>query len=273
MNRTDTVKNFFGLAKMPFGKSVGVNELFHSSSFEEACARLEMGIENEDVVLLTGAVGSGKSSVVRHFCHTLDPNAYKSVYIAADSFKIGEIAKRALMGLQAEVPYTGSLALSRLQQLIIKLNHEKSIMPVLIVDEIQELPTTTLVSLKNLLNYNMDSETLLFLILCGQNSIHETLDYPCLEALNRRIRIRCSLGGLSLEESSTYISRQMKLCGVEQSVFSDDTKAAIFQHSKGILSTINAICFESLICAAANDKDIIEPSVLEVVLQNRRPKE
>ena len=270
MKSTDTVKNFFGLHKMPFSKLIGVNELYHSSSFKEAYARLQMGLENEDVVLLSGAVGSGKSNVLRYFSQSLDPNAYCSIYIAADAFKIGEIAKRALQGLNVEVPYTSSAAMRKLQQTIVRMNKEKALKPILIIDEIQQLPTSTLVSLKNLLNYSMDSEILLFIILCGQNGIYEVLGYPQLEALSRRIRIRYALRPLSIEETGTYISHQMKVCGVEKSVFSDQTKAGVFQHSKGTLSEINALCFELLIYAAASSKDIIEPSMLEVVLQNRQ---
>jgi len=257
MSSTETVKNFFGLQKMPFSKLIGTGELYQSSSFEEACARLQIGLENEDAVLLSGAVGSGKSNVLRYFTHNLDPNAYCCIYIAADTFKIGEIAKRALAALQIEVPYTGSAAVRRLQQSVIKLNREKAIKPVLIIDEVQALPTSTLLSLKNLLNYDMDSEILLFLILCGQNSIYEKLGYPQLEALRRRIRIRYALRPLSMEETGFYISHQMKICGVEQAMFSD-------------LSEINAICFDLLIYASAQSKQIIEPSMLEVILQSQR---
>jgi general secretion pathway protein A len=270
MKSLDAVKNFFGLTKIPFSKLIGVNELYHSSSFTEACARLQIGLENEDVVLLTGAVGSGKSNVLRYFTHNLDPNAYRCIYIAADCFKIGEIAKRALFALNVEVPYTGSAALRKLQQTIIKVNQEKALKPLIIIDEVQELPTPTLISLKNLLNFGMDSEILLFLILCGQNSVYEKLGYPQLEALRRRIRIHYVLRPLSVEETGSYISHQMTVCGVQQPVFSDEAKAAIFQHAKGTLSEINALCFELLIYASAFSKQIIEPSMLEVVLQNRR---
>ena len=269
MTATETVKNFFGLTKMPFSKSIGVNELFPSSSFHEASVRLQIGIENEEVALLTGPTGSGKSSILRSFTHSLDPNAHSIIYIAADCFKIGEIAKRALAALQVEVPYTSSQALRTLQHTVLTLNREKAIKPVLIIDEIQELPLPTLVSLKNMLNYVMDNEILLFLLLCGHPCIGHTLSYPCLEALNRRIRVRYSLRPLSLEETSAYIVHHMKLAGVEQPLFTDDTKAAIFQHSKGILSSINTVCFQALIYCAASSKDIIEPSVLEVVLQNQ----
>jgi len=270
MNPTETVKNYFGLTKMPFSKRLGVNELYHSSSFTEATARLQIGLENEDVVLLSGPIGSGKSNVLRYFTHHLDPNAYLCLYIAADSFKIGEIAKRALAALQVEVPYAGSQALRRLQQSIITLNREKALKPLLIIDEAQELPIPTLVSLKSLLNYTMDSEIMLFLLLCGQTSIHHTLANPCLEALGRRVRIRYSLAALSLEETGAYISHHMNLGGVQQPVFTDEAKAVIFQHAKGIPSSVNAICFQSLIYAAAHSKDLIEPSILEVVLQSER---
>jgi len=77
------------------------------------------------------------------------------------------------------------------------------------------------------------------------------------------------LQGLSLEETSLYITHQLKICGLERSLFTDETKAGVFHHSKGIISTINAICFDLIIYAAAHSKDIIEPSMLEVVLQNK----
>lgn len=269
MKSLDTVKNFFGLHKIPFSKLIGVNELYHSSSFQEACARLQIGLENEDVVLISGAVGSGKSNVLRYFTHALDPNAYRFIYIASDNFKIGEIAKRALFELHVEVPYSGAVAVRTLQKSVIKLNQEKALKTVIMLDEVQDLPVSTLISLKNLLNFSMDSEIPLFLILCGQNSVYEKLGYPQLEALHRRIRVRYMLRPLSLEETGGYISHHMKMCGVEQPVFSDEAKAAIFQHAKGSLSEINALCFELLIYAAASSKQIIEPSMLEVVLQNR----
>jgi len=270
MNATDNIKNFFGLAKMPFSKNIGVKELFQSSSFNEACARLEIALENEDIALLTGAVGAGKSNVLRFFTHNLDPQAYKTLYIPADNFEIGEIAKRALSELNVEIPYQAAAALRKLKHSIISLNNDKGIKPVLIIDEVQDLPTNTLISLKNIVNYNMDSDNLLFVVLCGQKTITKTLRLDSLESLNRRIRVRYSLKGLSLEETSLYITHQLKICGLEQNIFTDETRAGVFHHSKGIISTINAVCFELIIYAASQSKDIIEPSMLEVALQNKQ---
>ena len=266
MASIDLVKSFFGLMKMPFSKAIGVNELFQGQSFKEAASRLQIALENEDVALLTGPVGSGKTNVLRYFAHQLDPHTYKIIYIAADEFSLGEIAKRALAALQVQVPFQSSPAIRTLQQTIGQLNHEKNIQPVLIIDEIQELPVATLASLKSLLNYHMDSQNLLFLLLCGQNSIIDSLSLIRLEALERRIRVRHSLRGLSIEETGSYITHQMSTCGVKQPVFTDDTKAGVFQHSQGIISTINSLCFQLLIYSAAHSKQIIEPSMLDVIV-------
>ena len=78
MSATDNIKNFFGLSKMPFSKNIGVKELFQSSSFKEACVRLEITLENEDIALLTGDVGSGKSNALPFFTQNLDPQTYNN---------------------------------------------------------------------------------------------------------------------------------------------------------------------------------------------------
>jgi|TARA_Y100000031_G_scaffold148459_1_gene184813 type II secretory pathway predicted ATPase ExeA len=268
-NPTETVKNVFGLSKMPFGKTLAVRELFASASFEEACARLEIGLENADVALLTGGVGTGKSNVLRFFISNLDVNVYQPIYLAANAVKIGELAKRILEVLHMQIPYQGTTAFRRLQQHIIHSNKEKGIRPLLVIDEIQELPIPTLVALKNLLNYEIDSQTLLSLILCGQKSLVEKFTHVSLESLKRRIGISYCLQELTLEETSKYIAHRMKLCGVDQNIFTDETKAGIFQHSKGVMAKINAVCFDALIYAAVHSKDLIEPSILEVVLHNQ----
>ena len=268
MKAIETIKNFFGLIKIPFIKSIGVKELYQSSSFKEACTRLEIALETEDLALLTGEVGAGKSNVIRFFTHNLDPHDYKIIYIPADKdMTAGELAKQALEKLKMEVPYSSSLAIRRLKNSIIQLNQDKGIKPILIIDEAQELPLRSFLYLKNLINYRMDSANYLFTILCGQKGLPELLDQYPLESLNRRIRNRYELGALTLEETSLYISHQSKICGLDRNIFSDDTKAQIYNHTKGIIGKINGICYNLIIHAASQSKDIIEPSMLEAVIK------
>jgi general secretion pathway protein A len=257
------IKNFFGFKKIPFSKSIGVNELFQSAELKEACARLELALQNEDMALLTGAAGSGKSSAIRAFADSLDPAQHKIVYIPADNFKIGEIAKLALAELQVKSPYQATAALRALKKAVATLSNDKGIKPVIIIDESQELPLTTLSAFKHLLNFSMDSSNLLFILLCGQSEFQDTIQLLPLESLKRRMRIRCHMSGLTLDETSRYISHQLKISGIDKNIFTDDTISQIYSMSKGIISNINRFCFDLIIYAVSQSKDIIEPSMLE----------
>lgn len=266
MTAGDSIKNFFGLKKIPFSKGLGVNELFLGASFKEAISRLNLALENEDITLITGPIGSGKSNTLRSFSYNLDPHSYSVAYVPAGNLKIGEIVKRALGELNMTIPFHGVAALRSFKQTVIQLNRNKGIKPVLLIDEAQELPLNSLLALKNLLNYNMDSDNLILIILCGQTSLNEMLHLTPLESLNRRIRIRYSLKPLSLEETSLYISHSLKVCGLDKNIFTDDARAKIFHLSKGIISKINKYCFELIVYAVSTSKDLIEPSMLDAII-------
>lgn len=262
---TDMVKTFFGLKKMPFSKEIGERELFASESMREASARLAFALETDDMALVTGAPGSGKSSVLRSFSATLDSHSYPHVYITCERYKIGDIAKLALAGLKISPPFHAFAALDKLKKEVRRLNHEKGAKPILIIDEAQELPVTTLASMKNLTNYEMDSARCILIVLAGQAELAATLRLSQLESLARRIRLHCQIGNLSIEETSRYIVHQMKIAGVEKILFADEAVAQIFSITKGNISAINNICFNLLILGAVESKDIIGPSMVDQV--------
>ncbi len=113
--------------------------------------RLSLAVGNEDFALISGTAGSGKSSAIRYFISQIDPKAYPHIYITAEKYKIGDIAKLILHGIKVEIPYNGYAALRKAKSLISKMNAEQNIKPVIIIDEAQELPVSTLSSIKNLL--------------------------------------------------------------------------------------------------------------------------
>lgn len=266
------IKDHFGLSRLPFSKNIGVSQIFRFKQIDEATARLSLGAQNEDIVLLTGPVGSGKSSALRLFAQSLDPSRFMLVYIPAYSYKIGEIAKLILTGLHVQPPSHASKALRLLDQTVMELSRDKGIKPVIVIDEAQELPLPTLQTLKNLVNFDMDSVSRLCLVLCGQKELAPILDSASLESLYRRIRIMYEMSGLSLEDTSKYIRHQMKICGVDKGIFSDECVSQIFMMSQGLMSQINAVCFRLIVMAVAEGKDIIEPAMLERVGTVRQNK-
>ena len=151
-----------------------------------------------------------------------------------------------------------------MKKTVLTLNNQKGIKPVVVLDEVQELPVSTLSGLKALLNYSMDSSNYLFLLLCGQAEFKSTIQLEQLDSLHRRIRVSYSPGALSLEEIPKYIRHQMENAGVKKQIFSDEAIAKMFEYSKGNISKINRLAFNALICASSNSQEIIDTSTIEV---------
>lgn len=259
------LKDYFGMKHVPFSKSFPINELFQTESIRKVSDKLGFALQNEDIAIISGVAGSGKSTAIRNFVNSLDPSSFPHVYMAAEAYKIGEVAKIILEGLRIHPPYNGYGALRKLKREVAKMSSERNLRPVIIIDEAHELPIGTLSSLKNLTNFNLDSQSKMLIILCGQNELINNIQSRILSSLRRRIRIRHAYAGLSNEESSRYIDHHMKIAGVDKSVFSEECKAEIFKLSQGVISNINNICLDLLLSAVENRKEIIEISQLKEV--------
>jgi type II secretory pathway predicted ATPase ExeA len=259
----EQIKSYFGFIKMPFSKQSVNNQLFESAQIKEVFARLELAIANEDIFLLTGAVGSGKTTAAKYFINNLDPNCYKSVYISVNKFKFGEIAKHSLAELQMQVPYSTNFAIRKFKQVITNLHKEKGIKVILVVDEAQDLSIDTLIALKNIVNFDMDSQCRMLLLLCAQKEFLHLIDLEALASLKRRIRLRYEIKNLSLDETKAFIKYQLKIAGLERPLFPDDVIAQIYASSVGNISEINRICFNMINTAVSESKEVMELSMLE----------
>jgi len=266
MNMINKIKNHFGLKHIPFSKTISTSDLFVSNGLKRVNERLSLAVANEDFALISGAAGSGKSSAIRYFVSDLDSQAYPYVYITAEKYKIGDVAKLILYSFNTDIPYNGYTALRRVKELITKMNAERNSKPLVIIDEAQELPVSTLSSIKNLANFKIDSQSLITFILCGQNELLNKINMSELASLRRRIRVRYKFGNLSLEETVKYMDHQMSLAGVSKTIFSDDVKSEIFRLSTGAICNINNICYDLLIKATEEAKEIIEPSLIDSIL-------
>lgn len=266
MSAVQKIQNHFGFSSLPFVKQIAVKDLFQSHSFKEALLRLELALDHEDMTLITGGVGAGKSNVLRYFIQHLDAHRYVPVYITVDRPRIGDIVKSILVALHQTVPFNTGAAIRLLKNAIAGLNIEKGIKPILFIDEAQSLTSEILLSLKNLVNYQMDSANYLLIVLCGQKEMVSRFRLVELESVQRRLRLAYELQPLALEETGKYILHHLKLAGLDRPLFTDDLIAQIFQHAKGVPGYINKLCYDLLLFAAAEKKDIIEPSMLEKIL-------
>ncbi|MBU2515907.1 AAA family ATPase [bacterium] len=262
----EKIQNHFGMSRLPFSKTISTSELFITSSIKSISERLSLAVGNEDFALISGTAGSGKSSAIRYFISQLDKTTYPHVYITAEKYKIGDIGKLILHGLNMEVPYNGYEALRKLHSVILKLNSDQNIKPVIVIDEAQELPISTLSSIKNITNFEIDSRSRIAFIFVGQSQLINKLNMNELSSLKRRIRIRFKFNNLSVEDTMRFIEHQLKMAGVTKAIFTEDAKNEIFRLSNGIICNINNICYDLIVNAVEKSLDIIEPSLLNTIL-------
>jgi type II secretory pathway predicted ATPase ExeA len=127
-----------------------------------------------------------------------------------------------------------------------------------VVDEAQEMSTSMLTELRFLVNHQMDSCSLFPLILVGQPELRRLLRLNKHEAIAQRISLQYHLGGLSAEETKTYIKHQMQTTGMNTPVFSESALSRIHAASQGIPRVINHFCSQALHDAERRGHEVIE---------------
>src|SRR5215470_267813 len=255
-------ESFFGFKKTPFSDNPDGKQLFASQAWNQVKARLQFLIEHHATGLLTGEVGSGKSTAARSFTATLNPNLYKILYLHWTSGSCLDLLRQLALALDLEpAHYRGDLV-RQISDTIVRLNQSKKQHPVLICDEAQLLRHAALEQLPLLLNFDMDSSHYLTLLLVGQPLLRRTLSLQLHEALRQRIAVHYHLEGLSREELDAYLAQQLKACGVGQRLFDDSATQALYQASKGILRKVNKLAAAALRLAASRKASLVNEAIL-----------
>jgi type II secretory pathway predicted ATPase ExeA len=249
---------FFGLTKMPFSKEINVQEILKSDMINGLLGMFELGISTEDIMLLYGEIGCGKSAALRLFIESLDGNRYYPLYLKSSGMKVSHLYNAILSGIKVEPPFR-LFAAKRLYEKVITEFKKK---PVIIMDDAQDLSDVALLELRNLVSFDVDSRNRLCVILSGQSEIAEKLKFSLFAPVMQRIRLQYQAYGMSIEETCQYIDHHLKICGKDSRLFTDDAKAEIFKRTDGIPRLVNKECYKALIAACTKKRDIVELSIL-----------
>jgi type II secretory pathway predicted ATPase ExeA len=248
------VMNFYGFVRMPFDKDFETAEAFSSPSLANAVTMLGLGVESEDILLVSGPIGSGKSVALRSFIAALDPSRFAPIYLRGLGLTAADLVKSVLLSLLIEPPYNYAKA----RALYFKSVAEHSHTPIVVIDDAQDMKESALLSVKNLVNFNSDSKSKITFVLCGQPELKETLRYSRLASVHQRIRHWVEFSGLSLKDTCEYIDHGVVRAGRPTALFSDNAKAEIHKRSLGIPRRINRVCLRTLFEGAAQGRTIID---------------
>jgi general secretion pathway protein A len=261
------LNDFYGFSATPFSKSIPGSDLFSSRGHQEIQGRLAFALQERLPALITGDVGTGKSTALRAFTHSLDHTLYAVVYLSNPHLSATTLYHQILLALQTEPAFGFARLLPQLRATLSDLAR-KGRFTLLIVDEAHLLPHDLFNQLRFLLNDEMDSASLLTLVLLGQPDLAHKLRFAPFEALSQRIAVRYHLNPFDLQETAAYVKHHLHVAGRQDPVFSDGFLALVHDHTKGIARKINNLCRTALLLGATEKKPILDETDLKRVIHD-----
>ncbi|WP_299492361.1 ExeA family protein [uncultured Shewanella sp.] len=257
-------KAFYGLSDNPFSIAPNPHYLFLSGRHREALAHLTYGLgETGGFVLLTGEVGTGKTTVSRSLLNRLPDNT-DTAFILNPSLTEQELL--ATLCDELSICYTDNPSIKQLTDLIsgfLLNNHQAQRNTVLIIDEAQHLRPEVLEQLRLLTNLETDTKKLLQVILIGQPELQQLLRRQELRQLAQRITARYHLLPLTLEEVGFYVLHRLQVAGRQQLLFNRGAIKALHQCSGGIPRLINLIAERALMAGFAHSRSMIDAKMVK----------
>jgi len=247
-----TYRSFFGLQKEPFGSDLPIEDILLTSELSEMTQRFEYTLRIGGVGVLTGEIGSGKSTALRYASAKLHPAEYASLYLTATTGSILEIYRQILTELGIEKSSASKATLTGLiRQAVIELVEAQKMKVALIIDEASLLRLEVFAELHTLCQFDKDSKPYLPLILAGQSLLIDKLCYRDCAPLASRVICRAHLQGLDKDGMQQYLLHHLKLAGIKKPLFDETATTAIHQGSGGLLRKANHLARGALIAAAA----------------------
>jgi type II secretory pathway predicted ATPase ExeA len=254
---------FFGLIERPFELTPDPRFLFLTPGHREALAQLIYGVqEQKGFILMTGEVGTGKTTLLRTLMHRLD-GQFESSFITNSTLPFDQILEYVLSDLGVSDP-GGSRAqrLIALNRFLIEQRRANR-KTVLIIDEAQNLSIETLEQIRLLSNFETMSEKLVQIILAGQPELHHKLQLAELRQLKQRIGLRCRLAPMTEEQVEQYIVSHLRVAGARQQPFTRAAIRRIAAHSGGVPRIVNILCDHCLLSAYANQTREIDAETVK----------
>jgi general secretion pathway protein A len=258
---------FYGLRDIPFSLTPDPRFLYFTASHREVMANLHYGIQHgKGLVVATGEVGTGKTTLLRAMLSKLDRSVLSS-YIFNPGLSVADLYEHLAADFGIDKYSSKSEALMKLGRLLM-MRHSRGLRTVLIVDEAQGLSRELLEEVRLLLNFETYTEKQLQIVLVGQPELRRLLNGPDLRQLKQRISLRCEIKALKADEVSGYIRSRLKVAGAARlDLFTADAVAMIFRASEGIPRLVNNICDNALLNGYATGAKTIPAEIVAEVAE------
>ena len=263
-------ETFYQLREKPFSILPDPNLIYWGANHRLAMAVLECGVlNNAGFTVITGEVGSGKTTLIRYLLRRLDPGTVTVGLISNTPHGRNELLQWIMMslGLPYDAPYP---ALFQQFNQFLYTQHSKRRRTVLIIDEAQNLGADSLEELRMLSNINADKEQYLQLILAGQPQLKQLLRAPNLLQFAQRVSSDYHLRPLSVQDAALYIDFRLREVGALVPIFTPEACRLIAEASGGVPRVINILCDTALVYGFASNMPRISADLVGMVIEDKK---
>ena len=262
-------ESFYNLSQKPFSLLPDSDFLYLGGRHLEALSLLEYGlIQGASIVLITGGIGCGKTTLVRHLIKNQDLDmVVGNITNTHQSF--GELLKWVMLAFDLEFRDRDKVELYRDLMDFLRTQYHQGKRVTLIIDEAQNLSMEALEELRMLSNINVDKEQMLQIILVGQPELRDVLRRPELHQLAQRVSVDYYLDTMNPKEIFEYIRHRVAIAGGDENLFDIEAVKEIYEASKGVPRLTNTICDTALVYGYAEQAKTIGPGIIKEVVRDK----
>ena len=257
---------YFGFRENPFSIAPDPRYLYLSEMHQDGLAHLKYGLSSEGcIILLTGEVGTGKTTLCRFFLEQLEPTANVALIInpGLSAFELLAAVCDEFMIKVSDDAFTTKQYIDALYKFLLEA-HADNNPALLVIDEAQNLDKDALEMIRLLTNLETNRQKLLKIFLLGQSELSTLLLSPDLSQVNQRITGRFHLTGLQVNETGEYITHRLKVAGGDAGrLFSNRAVKRVHQLTGGVPRLINSLCDRSLIGAYTDSQERVDESIVK----------
>jgi type II secretory pathway predicted ATPase ExeA len=249
---------FFGFKTEPFNNEIATKDLFKFPSSQDVKDRFDYIINCGGVLVITGDVGSGKTTALRWAQNQFHPSQTLFINLIASGGSIIEFYRQLCWGLDIELMSGSRTAvMKRFKATLLDIATTKKQKIVVVVDEAHLLRPEIFAELHTVSQFDHDSKNIFSIVLTGQPNLIDKLTYRTSVALASRVIARTHLAQLNENQVLEYLEHRLKVAGVKKQLFSPQAIVAIYQGSAGILRRVNDLARGGLIAAATEKQNVV----------------
>lgn len=249
---------FFELTREPFSSDISHGEILVTPALTGVAERIHYAVRLGCVALITGEIGSGKSTALRYVTESLHPSDYKVLYVTAAAGSILELYRQILSELGMEVGSSSrAVMIRRIKHEVLEYVRGKKMNVLLVIDEASLFQLGVFAELHTLTQFDSDSKPYLPVVLAGQTNLIDNLTYRNSMPLASRVVGKCHLQGVDRKGMHDYLNHHLAIAGVQRDIFEDAAITAIHQGSGGLFRKANHLARGSIIVAARKKSTMV----------------